>query len=262
MNGRIIERTKGLLGERQRAFLRPLYYAYINAIRSVRQPRITPLPRKVVRVPSLFFRYEFFQAAQIYLQVNRIDGTYLEFGSHEANTFRMALNTLGQHSKPNKISRFWAFDSFSGMPEPEGIDKQKIWRASMNFTSQEKFLGLVRSDAYRVTTVKGFYNESLAGLNLPKDQLPALAYIDCDYYSSTNDVLTWLAPYLRHGCLLAFDDWDCYFGDDERGQRRAFREFRESQTGRLHFVEFMKINSGGMCFICLEREKIGSAYEG
>ncbi|WP_271570358.1 TylF/MycF/NovP-related O-methyltransferase [Bradyrhizobium sp. CCBAU 11386] len=262
MKSMVIESAKALLGERQKALLRPPYHFLSNAIRVLRQPRITALPRKIKAIPSLRFRYEFFQAAQAYLQVNRIDGSYLEFGCHEVNTFRMALNTLGQYGKPNKIDHFWAFDSFCGMPEPEGIDKQKIWRANMNFTSQENFLRIVRRDSHRVRTVKGFYSQSLAGLSLPQDQLPALAYIDCDYYSSTKEVLEWLSPYLRHGCLIAFDDWDCYFGDDDRGQRLAFREFREAQTGRLHFVQFMKINSGGFAFICLEREKIGSAYEG
>src|SRR5580700_6021080 len=67
-----------------------------------------------IRIFSLKARHEFFQAAQYYLQINRIDGAYLEFGSHEANTFRMALNTLGTYNRPNKITHFYAFDSFEG----------------------------------------------------------------------------------------------------------------------------------------------------
>lgn len=253
---------KRSLGEPQKRLLRPIYCACLNQIRRIKEPRITPLPTKVFRVPSLRFRFEFFQAAQIYLQVNRIDGSYLEFGSHEANTFRMALNTLGQYGKPNKINHFFAFDSFQGMPEPEGIDKQKIWRAAMNFTSEGKFLQLVRNDAHRVTTVKGFYNDSLGRFRLPRDQLPALVYVDCDYYSSTREVLNWIAPYLKHGTLIAFDDWDCYFGDDSRGQRLAFNEFREAERDRLLFTKFMKISSGGMSYICLERAKMGTDFEG
>lgn len=262
MSNPIVSTAKRLMSERQRAFLRPVYYRFLNWSNAMRQPAITPLPRKVFSAPSLRFRLEFFQAAQIFLRVNRINGSYLEFGSHEANTFRMALNTLGQHNAPNRISHFWAFDSFEGMPEPEGIDKQKIWRAAMNITSEQAFRRINRKDGYRIKTVKGFYEHSLPGVALPYDQYPALAYLDCDYYSSTRQVLDWIGPYLRHGCILAFDDWDCYFADNERGQRKAFHEFCQAQRGRLQFIEFMKINSGGMAFICLESDKVGSDFPG
>lgn len=262
MNDVIVSFAKRVLSKRQRAFVRPAYYLVLNWVLTLKQPAITPLPKKVFAVPTLKFRLEFFQAAQIFLRVNRINGSYLEFGSHEANTFRMALNTIGQHNAPNRISEFWAFDSFEGMPEPEGIDKQKIWRSAMNCTSEESFRHINRKDAYRVKTVRGFYEHSLPSLQLTPYQYPALAYLDCDYYSSTSQVLAWLGQYLRHGCILAFDDWDCYFSDDERGQRKAFREFKESQKGRLEFVEFMKFNSGGMAFICLESSKVGSDFLG
>ncbi len=258
----IIELGKRVLSERQRAFVRPIYYAVQNRARRLASPAVTPLPGNIDANPALRFRFDFFQAAQEYLQVNRIDGSYLEFGCHEANTFRMALNALGSHGKPNRITGFWAFDSFGGMPEPEGIDKQKIWRGQMNYTSEQKFRAITRRDAHRVTTVKGFYEDSLKTVELPEDQYPALTYIDCDYYSSTKQVLDWLGKVLRHGCLVAFDDWDCYFGDDERGQRKAFREFADAQRGRLEFAPFMKINSGGMSFICLETDKQGTDFEG
>jgi O-methyltransferase len=254
--------AKQVLSERQRAFLRPAYYRILGWKNALLQPAITPLPKRVFTSPSLRFRLEFFQAAQIFLRVNRINGSYLEFGCHEANTFRMALNTLGQHSGPNRISNFWAFDSFEGMPEPQGIDKQKIWRAAMNTTGEELFKKITRKDSYRIKSVKGFYEHSLPGFVLPHDQYPALAYLDCDYYSSTREVLDWLGPHLRHGCILAFDDWDCYFADGERGQRKAFTEFRQAQQGRLEFVDFMKINSGGMAFICIESAKVGTDFPG
>jgi O-methyltransferase len=212
---------------------------------------ISPLPD--IRIFSLRARY--------YLQVNRIDGAYLEFGSHEANTFRMALNTLGTYNRPNKITHFYAFDSFEGMPEPEGLDKQKIWRAGMNSTGEARFRELTLLDAHRVTTVKGFYNDSLSHFSLPPDRYPALAYLDCDYYSSTKEVLTFLSGYLRHGVILAFDDWDCYFADPQRGQRLAFSEFAESHS-QFHLEPWRVIPSGGMAFIVLERAKIGTDFQG
>lgn len=234
MPKQIVNTLKNLLSPQQRAFVRPIYYRWVNWRDAIKYPAITPLHKAVFEKPALRFRLEFYQAAQIFLRVNRINGSYLEFGSHEANTFRMALNTLGMHGQPNRITHFLAFDSFEGMPEPTGIDRQKIWRAAMNATGEETFKKITRKDIYRVTTVKGFYKHSLLKINLPDDQYPALAYLDCDYYTSTREVLNWLGKYLRHGYILAFDDWDCYFADNSRGQRKAFLEFKaKKMMGRL-----------------------------
>lgn len=145
---------------------------------------------------------------------------------------------------------------------PEGIDKQKIWRSGMNFTSEHSFLKMVRRDIHRVSTVKGFYSVSLQYCKLPSDQPPALVYFDCDYYSSTHEALIWIGPHLRHGSLIAFDDWDCFFGDENRGQRLAFKNFREAMKERFVFTEFFKIKSGGMSYICLEKSKIGTSFGG
>lgn len=219
-------------------------------------PKITPLRRGTKYDFSLLERYRFFESAQFFLQTNRFDGVYLEFGCHEVNTFRMALNTLGSHYKPNKINKFIAFDSFEGMPEPEGIDRQKIWRKGMNFTSLEKFKKIIKRDLYRVEVVKGFYNESLKSYKLSKENKIALAYIDCDYYSSTVQVLNFLSDKISHGTIIAFDDWDCYYGDSRRGQRKAFSEFKKRLETKFNFEEFRIIGTGGMSFICLD-EGIG-----
>jgi hypothetical protein len=218
---------------------------------------VTPVPKKFSKIYSLKVRYNFFKRAQYYLQVNRIEGVYAEFGSHEVNTFRMALRTLGLPGMPNKISKFYAFDSFEGMPEPVGIDVQKIWRKSMNFTSEKRFLSIVKRDKSRVVTVKGFYEDTLPKYNFPKNTKIALAYIDCDYYSSTKSVLNFLDDKFQHGCLLVFDDWDCYYSDPMRGQKLAFREFKELTKEKYHYEELCDIESGGRCFVVLENSLLG-----
>lgn len=239
--------------------LREVYYFFYSLVSSIMRPRITPLRKGTKKNFALSERLRFFQSAQYFLQVNRIDGIYLEFGSHELNTFRMALNTLGSYGKPNEITRFISFDSFEGMPEPIGIDKQKIWRKSMNVTTIEYFYRIMKNDLHRAEAVKGFFEDTLPIYQLPADQKVAMAYIDCDYYSSTVEVLKFLKGKLSHGTLLAFDDWDCYYADPCRGQRLAFNEFKEDVSDRFHFEEFRAVYSGGMSFVCLEKEKIGQA---
>jgi len=219
--------------------------------------KITPIPKEFEKNFTLKSRYNFFKRAQYYLQTNRINGVYVEFGSHQANTFRMALRTLGLPRKPNHISKFYAFDSFEGMPEPEGLDKQKIWRRNMNCTSKSEFLNIVRKDLHRVEAVKGFYDSILPNFRLASDEKIALAYIDCDYYSSTKYCLNFIKDNMQHGCLIAFDDWDCYYSDPMRGQKLAFSEFEKELLKSHKFVGLGDIASGGKCFVALELNKIG-----
>ena len=95
----------------------------------------------------------------------------------------------------------------------------------MNATTEEKFRNICRKDLHRITTVKGFYEDSLVKYSWNPEQRIVLAYVDCDYYSSTKTVLNFLSDKINHGMILAFDDWNCYYGDYERGQRKAFQEY-------------------------------------
>lgn len=235
-----------------------VYKFYLTFKAFCKNKTITPLRRGTKNIYSLKERFEFFQSAQYFLQVNRINGVYMEFGCHEVSTFRMALNTLGSHGKPNRVEKFIAFDSFEGMPEPECIDKQKIWRSGMNFTSLNTFRNITKRDSYRVEAVKGYYYESLKKWRFPPSSRLAMAYIDCDYYSSTVDVLTFLEDKISHGTLLAFDDWDCYYSDPGRGQRKAFAEFKERLSSDFSFQYFRTIGTGGASFICLRNDISGT----
>lgn len=220
-------------------------------------PRISPLRAAYESEANLRQTFTWFELAQKFLQVNRIDGVYAEFGSHEANTFRFALNTLGRYGRPNKISHFYAFDSFEGMPAPEGIDRQKIWRQGMNCTSLESFQAVCRWDLHRITTVKGFFQDSLPKMQWDQNNIIALAYIDVDYYSSTREVLKFIKNKLRHGSIIAFDDWNCYYADPMRGQRKACAEFEKEIEKLARLEPYLPISFGGMSFIYQELDKIG-----
>tara|TARA_B100001250_G_C19522580_1_gene666643 strand:- start:8 stop:784 length:777 start_codon:yes stop_codon:yes gene_type:complete len=234
---------------------------YFNTItkfnRWLKINKITQLPKIINKNWQYNARFVFFKSVENYLNINRINGVYCEFGCHTAITFRFALRTIGLPFKQSKIHKFYAFDSFEGMPEPQMIDKQKIWRKGMNFTSEEKFKKLVKNDLHRIKIVKGFFSSSLKNFDLDKDDKVAMAYIDCDYYSSTVDCLNFLENKLLHGSIIAFDDWNCFYGDPKRGQRLAFEEFKSKTKEKYSFNEFDFIKSGGKSFIVLEKNKIG-----
>jgi len=239
--------------------LRQAWHFILISYKEFRHPAISPI--NLHNNFALQARLDFFNAAQYFLQTNRIDGVYLEFGCHEANTFRMALNTLGAYNKPNKVSHFYAFDSFAGMPEPTLIDKQLIWQKGMNFTTEQEFKKLCYLDIHRMTIVPGFFENSLNKFNLRPGEKVACVYIDCDYYSSTVEVLSFLTPLLSHGMIIAFDDWDCYFADNQRGQRKAFFEWTQT-INNFKFEPFFRIMSGGNSFIVQDCSLIGTDFSG
>ena len=69
----------------------------------------------------------------------------------------------------------------------------------------------------------------------------AVIYVDCDLYESTVPVLKFIKPFLQRGTIIVFDDWNCFHGDPDRGERRAFKEFMDKEL-RLKFEEFVHTN--------------------
>ncbi|OCR92398.1 hypothetical protein [Campylobacter fetus] len=61
----------------------------------------------------------------------------------------------------------------------------------------------------------------------------SLIYIDCDLYTSSKTVLDFIAQsdLLQDGTIIAFDDWDLYRANPNKGQRKAFKEFKEKING-------------------------------
>lgn len=198
-------------------------------------------------------RRDLFLSIAIFCYQNRpIDGYYLEFGCHNARTIRLAYDAF-------RVLFDWtyvAFDSFEGLPEIPEIDRMGAWRPGGLKTSEEDFLRLVLEHGIprdRLVTVKGFYDRSLTP-ELKRRLLPARAavvFIDCDLYTSTVPVLEFVQDFLQPGTVLVFDDWWCFRGDPDRGERRAFREFRERYPD-LVFEEFVH-TSEAKAFIFLGR---------
>jgi len=184
-----------------------------------------------------------------YCQANRpINGYYFEFGSHNARTFKIAWDTFRHLFDWEYI----AFDSFEGLPEIDEIDKQEVWEKGKLSTSEEEFINRVLSFGVpreKFRTVKGFYEDSLTP-ELSEELLPkkaAVIMVDCDLYKSTVPVLKFIRPFLQRGTIIFFDDWNFFHGDPNKGERRAFREFRE-EFPEMRFGEFVSSHDGKAFF--------------
>lgn len=176
-----------------------------------------------------------------FCQINRpIHGYYLEFGCHEANTMRLAYDTFHRLFDWTYV----AFDSFEGLPEIAEIDRQEIWQKGKLKTDERTFVDKVTRHGMpreKLITIKGFYNTSLTE-SLKSELLPtkaAVIYIDCDLYESAVPVLNFIKDFLQRGTVVVFDDWNCFYGDPNRGERRAFKEFRQREPALL-FEDFVQ----------------------
>jgi O-methyltransferase len=208
----------------------------------------TLVQRAIDRV--LRSKSEFFERAFIALSFNRISGDYAEFGCYGGTSMWLAWREIGA----NPVARhMWAFDSFAGLPKAEDPrDDHPAWIPSTMSMGVEDFHSVlavrgVPRDAY--TTVDGYFAESLPriGPDSPPRDI-ALAYIDCDLYSSTVSVLGFLEPRLKHGMILAFDDYYCWTESDVSGERAALNEFAADHP-EWNFHRYTSIDWGGVAFV-------------
>lgn len=213
-----------------------------------------------VRASETFFAYrenvgraQFLDRAFKALVYNGIEGDYLEFGSHGARTITLAHRAAHRHGHS---AHLWAFDSFEGLPRAaHGADVHPEWPEGAMSTSEQTFHDLCRRRGVpreRYTTVPGFYDESLRATETAFPSAVALAYVDCDLYSSTAEVLRFLEPRLRVGAVLAFDDYFCWTANGPSGEQRAAEEaFGPGSRWRLE--PYVPFGWHGSSFAVFER---------
>jgi hypothetical protein len=193
------------------------------------------------------------KTAMQFVFMSQLEGDYLEFGVFEGKSFIAAYH-LAQTACLEAM-RFYAFDSFAGLPPVRGVDAAGF----RHFTDGEfacdeatfrNALAAGGVDLDKVTVVPGFFEHSLG--TETKRRLPlrkaAAIYIDCDLYESTLPVLDFLTDYVQEGTILMFDDWYCFRGNPGRGEQRAFREWL-ARNPSIRAVEYHRFGWQGNSFI-------------
>jgi len=174
------------------------------------------------------------------LESSKAKGDYYEFGLYAGANFYHAQ----QEAKRLGFTemKFWGFDSFEGLPlvseEEASSFVSGSYACSFDFVrSLHEQFGY---DSERVHFIKGWFDESLTStLAAERGMKPAtVILVDCDLYQSTVPVLRFVAPLLQSGTIILFDDWGCF--SDDRGERRAFREFlfAHPEWKANHFLEY------------------------
>jgi hypothetical protein len=137
-------------------------------------------------------RYELYDFVRQSENLQSFD--YLEFGVASGLSLKW---WVGHNADPD--TRFYGFDTFTGLPEDWGPYK----KGDMNFGDPPAI-----SDS-RVTYLTGLFQQTLpAFVNPSLRQRRLVLMMDADLYSSTLYVLSTLAPYLKSGDIIFFDEFN------------------------------------------------------
>lgn len=193
------------------------------------------------------------QVAAQFLHVNKMQGSYLEFGVFQGGTFSNFYHEFKRHNLPIKM---FAFDGFQGLPDKGVVDTSSgyhVFPPGAFACSEDDFIKAMASrgvprEAY--TIVPGMFHESLTpdlytALDMPR---AAIINIDVDLYESTVPVLDFVFPLLQDGTLILFDEYFAWRGNPTLGERRAFREFLDKHPN-IEVTEYAKFGAMGLAFI-------------
>ena len=175
-----------------------------------------------------------------------VQGDYLEFGVFRGRSFILATQLASKYSMDQM--RFFAFDSFAGLPHSEGetFDTGNYACSEALF---KKMLYKAGVNAETTRVIKGFYSDSLTDVVRKQHDLvkASIVHIDCDLYSSTKCVLNFIEELVDEGTVLIFDDWYSFRDEDldNMGERKAFREWSLYDQ----FEEFHELPPSSKSFI-------------
>ncbi len=186
-----------------------------------------------------------------------LEGDYLEFGVFRGDTFRNAIRAAQQGFRATKEGRFpgrfFAFDSFQGLPRVASMgDRVNLYAPGEFATSRAIFdrnLGKLLGQ-FPIEVVAGWFDDTLTAATAERLRLHKAAFvnIDCDLYESTVPVLNFITPLLQTGTILYFDDWFSYRGSMEHGEPRAAREWLERHP-EIRLIDYRNVSITGKMFI-------------
>jgi O-methyltransferase len=120
---------------------------------------------------------------------------YIEFGVAGGYSFRWWVsNSL------NRECRFYGFDTFEGLPEAWGTFNKSDMAAEVPVINDN-----------RVKFVKGLFQNTLPDFlkeHNMKNGSRKIIHLDADLFSSTLYALTILAPFMKSGDILIFDEFN------------------------------------------------------
>jgi hypothetical protein len=146
-------------------------------------------------------------------------GLFLEFGVRTGST----INYISTRKAGETI---YGFDSFEGLPE--------AWHGFLGGkgTFAREDLPIVNPN---VQLVKGWFEDTLPGFVAEHEQPVSFIHVDSDLYSSAKTIFDRLAPRIRPGTVIVFNEYFNYPNWREH-EYKAFHEFCNQHDVRYEYV--------------------------
>jgi len=168
-------------------------------------------------------------------QVKDRSGLYLEFGVFSGNTINHIAGQVDQ--------TVYGFDSFEGLPER--------WRDGLDAGHFKPMGGTLPKVRPNVQLVKGWFDKTLPEFLDKHPENVSFLHVDCDLYSSTKTIFTYLGPRIQPGTVIVFDEYFNYFGWKE-GEYKAFQEFVSRERIKYQYLSYNR-TSQQVCVRIAER---------
>jgi hypothetical protein len=188
----------------------------------------------------ILVRYELFKL------VKNQSGDILEFGIF-MGTGIVNFLSLGELLEPHNYNRrIIGFDTFDGL-KGEKSDFRELEPGMYKYKNKrhlEKIVTAKERNKLRpsknVILIEGDVTDTLPKFILNEPSfLPTLIFLDLDLYGPTKFVLENLIPFLRPGCVIAFDELGMR---KFSGETRAFFDTEIAKMGELQKFDFAKVS--------------------
>lgn len=204
---------------------------------------------------------------------NQVPGDYLEFGVYGGDSFSKLYHYIEMFWKNYQLHmlsirvafesdyfsrmRFFAFDSFEGLPGSSEEDTPVHYRKQgVYMKSKEYFLANLKEkevDTSKVVVVPGWFDATLKEETKVLHQLEkaSLIFIDCDLYESAVPVFNFITSLLQNGTVIVIDDYFRYKGMPTQGIQRAFKEWLALNPS-WGVSELARCSANRVAFICYQ----------
>jgi O-methyltransferase len=199
------------------------------------------------------------QKAFFYVELEKLEGDYLEFGVFQGSSFISAYKCWTSIGRGQELPRsFYGFDSFSGVRDHGGKDQHPSW---VNGTFAVDFLKVNKRISKHLRKakwelVRGYVEDTIQGKQARDFGIDkvAIALIDVDLGGPAKIALDFLRASLQKGSIVIFDDYLFYRGSSDCGEQGAFNEFQR-ENDNVRFTRLFDYGVCGRAFIVSEISK-------
>lgn len=169
-----------------------------------------------------------FKIISNYINSTKEKGDYAEFGVFDGHSFSIAYQGL---KKVQVIDNFLAFDTFQGIKNTNK-DELQHFQDGDYFANVETFklnMSIINMDLNRLKIIQGDFKDTLNKQTKVDYKINkiAVANIDCDVYEPAKCALNFLTNTIIDGGIILFDDFDQMGANNNKGERRALKEWLE-----------------------------------